>query len=175
MLGSMLNLWMLLLWAKHDGNESHKWNVCAQVQKRKDSLDTSCPLNVQCYVDSDSLIVCWTHCNVTWMYPEHFKSKRTKDLSPFCHEYYAQKHLMWRWFEDLDWKDCFWEKIALKGKNVIVTVVEFSFIWRQHRPYTLSMRQQLMSHCVKTFQHLKVLCIYSVGVLTRLTCCRAPG
>lgn len=129
-----VDLWKLILWVKHDSKDNNPTNVCAQVHKNVRQPGHKRPLNGRCYVDLDSLIVCWTHCNVTWMYPEHFN--QTLDLSPFRHEYYAPKSLMWTWFEDLDWKDCFWEKIALKGKYLIVTV-ELSFIWRQHLLYAL--------------------------------------
>lgn len=114
--------------------------------------------------------------------------------SLFRHEDYAQKSLTWMWFEDLDWTDCFWEKIALKGENLNVTIVGFSFIWWHSRLYALSINQkvmifrsqnrcvafekqwetqQLVSHDVKTSQNIKP--IASLGVVTRLTCYRAPG
>lgn len=130
----------------------HIWNVCAQAQQCKTTWTQA---STKWFADLDSVIVCWTHCNVTWMYPENFFYESKHKI---CHKYYAQKSLMWMWFEDLDWKQWFWENTALKGKHLIVTVVEFSFIWRQDLLYTLPMRQNVI--IMPVWQMILWLCIY---------------
>lgn len=103
---------MLHLWVKHDSKnkESHKWNVCTKMSWTQ----ASTKMTAGCV---DSLIVYWTHCNVTRMSIQSILLQSKLKISHhFCLEYYAPKSfnvkVIWR----LE-KDCFWEKIALKGEK----------------------------------------------------------
>lgn len=123
-----------------------------------------------------------------------FKSNIPKKnvVTIFCHEYYAQRSVMWMWFEDLDWKDCFfvffWEKIALKRRKHIVLVTNIVFVerplihwlyfprsFKTEKKACQSEGKQLISIYVKTSKHLKVSCFKSFGVMSRITCYWAPG
>lgn len=101
----------------------------------------------------DSLIVCWTRCNVS----RAFHSKQIKDFSPFCHEYCAPKSLMWKWF---GLERLFLRKDCIKGENSYCISCWFViYLKATSVVYTVS----------------EVWCFNSFGVMTRWTWYRAPG
>lgn len=128
---------------REDKNPTREMYVlkCKNVRQAWTHTSTELP------VDVDSLIVCcWTHCNVIWMYPEHFTQSKLKTSHRFDMNI---THRKVKCESDLKtWTGLFLRKDYIKGEKSYYICCVFIYLNLLYAQCTRQNVTTVKDHCL---------------------------